>query len=708
MKNKSTVLLVLVAILLSSTIVSAMAARSDDVNIVVSPEAALRVHYGVSKLQSALETAGYKVNIETGNNIGKVSIAITTGDVDKRPASLPSSGKLDPTAESFVIISKPKTPVLIAGADDAGLMYGCLELAKVVEESGRLPKELEVSQTPRMSLRGTCILLEKLGKYDYPITPKEFPFFYDKEMWIDYLDFLAENKFNYIAFWNGHPFAYFVQMDKYPEAQKGLDPAILRKNRKMLMWLGNEADKRNIWLMFQFYNIHTSVYMPENRKMPANWRSIPSPLMRDYTSYCIEQFVSEFPRIGLYVCLGESLNSDYAVDWMNNVILAAVKKTGKNPPIMLRQWSIDLKKLKQIVGNYEPLYTELKYNIESVVGTKIDKRNVDWANVSGNHVVNIHIMANLEPFRWSPPSYIQQCMQSSVEAGGTGLHLYSRKCWRWPYGSDKVDTPQPQWHRDWMWYETWARYAWNPYEEPEQERQYWLGRLEKHFGNKAAAKYMLESFETGADVLPGIQWLIWLRGGGHHPLALGVGMEQIINLQKYQEVHTPLWLKPSVMRIIPYIKAIRTGQKVDAQSPTEYLAERVKQAQASLDKAKHAAAAATANKEEASRIVSDSEAVLYVADFYYHKTKAAIAKVRYDEGIEPKENARQCLESLKASVEIYRKLNDLTKTTYESISDCPAYDYVGKIPCPFHWSDAMGFLEEELVQYKKKLKTDTQ
>ena len=85
----------------------------------------------------------------------------------------------------------------------------------------------------------------------------------------------------------------------------------------------------------------------------------PTPLLTDYTTHCIERFVSEFPRIGLYVCPGEALSTTYSVDWLKNVIFAAVKRTGKTPPIIVRTWGgIDLPHMKQLCGAYPRLYTE--------------------------------------------------------------------------------------------------------------------------------------------------------------------------------------------------------------------------------------------------------------------------------------------------------------------------------------------------------------
>ena len=119
----------------------------------------------------------------------------------------------------------------ITGSGPAGILYGSGEAARRILDSR--PAEtgteslvgipgFDILESPRMHLRGVGLLLMKLGTYNYPITPEEFPFFYDRELWIDYLDFLERNRYNYIAFWNGHPFSYFAHLSDYPEAQEGM------------------------------------------------------------------------------------------------------------------------------------------------------------------------------------------------------------------------------------------------------------------------------------------------------------------------------------------------------------------------------------------------------------------------------------------------------------------------------------------------------
>lgn len=446
--------------------------------------------------------------------------------------------------------------VYVTGADPAGILYGCLDLARRVQRlGGRLPEDFSVQESPALSLRGTCIFLMKLGSYDYPVTPQEFPFFYDKAMWLDYLDFLVENRFNYIAFWNGHPFDYFVKLEQYPEAQSSLSPQLLEENHDTLLWLATEAEKRNIWLMFQFYNIHTSPDFARAHGLPLHGNSAPTPLLAEYTSYCIEKFVSEFPSIGLYICPGEALRLQYTDGWINDVILPAVNRTGRNPPIMIRAWGIDLPHMAKVAGHYTPLYTERKYNVEMLASDHVDPENLDWSKMTGQHVVNVHCIANLEPFRWSPPSYIQRCLQSSrSEGGATGLHLYPRKAWRWPYGCDLPDATQVQWKRDWMWFEAWSRYAWNPDLDPGEEQVYWRARLTEHFGDRSAAEKFLASQEAAADVLPGLQRLIWLGGDNHTVLSAGILLPQMLAAPGAP------FLRGRVMRIPTYLAASRTGK----------------------------------------------------------------------------------------------------------------------------------------------------
>jgi len=161
--------------------------------------------------------------------------------------------------EGFRLKSLGKNKVAVIGADQSGVLYGCLELVDCIRnarirDSKVLPAKLDLTDSPEFKLRGPAIGMQKLkkdpygGHYHWPYTPTYFPFFYDKAQWREYLDFLVSIRMNSLYLWNGHPFASLVQLEDYPEALE-VPQEILDKNRELMYWLTSECDKRGIWLI---------------------------------------------------------------------------------------------------------------------------------------------------------------------------------------------------------------------------------------------------------------------------------------------------------------------------------------------------------------------------------------------------------------------------------------------------------------------------
>ena len=74
----------------------------------------------------------------------------------------------------------------MTGSDPSGVLYGELELADRIRAAKALPEGIDDMEHPALKLRGTCIGMQKQeitydgAEYDYPYTPQNFPFFYDK------------------------------------------------------------------------------------------------------------------------------------------------------------------------------------------------------------------------------------------------------------------------------------------------------------------------------------------------------------------------------------------------------------------------------------------------------------------------------------------------------------------------------------------------
>lgn len=640
-----------------------------------------RVAWGRAQLEAALGAAGYEP--------GAVRIETTIAANSPR---LPDRAR---RPEGFFLGTGPEN-IEVVGADAAGVLYGCLEAAEQIRDQGALPAGLSIADGPTMTQRATCILLMKLGSYNFPVSPQEFPFFYDRTLWTGWLDEMARLRFNSLAIWNGHPFAYFVKFDRFQEAQDGMEPGLVGRNQAMLHWLLDECTRRNIRILFEFYNIHTSVYFQRAHHLPEENR-MPTPLLRDYTSYAVERFVREFPEIGLYITPGEALALEDTDTWVDDVLYPAMERGGLKGPVWLRSWGIDLPHARKVAALHPDVWFERKYNVEMIARDQADPANRDWAALTGRHVVNVHMASDVAPFRWWPPSYIQRCLQSAVATGAAGLHLYPRESWRWPRGAEP-DAPLLQWRRDRMWFATWARYAWSPNRAAPDETAYWTRMLARDFGDRAAAAQLLAAQEALADVLPSLQRLVWLGNDNHTVIASGIRLGQLEKAAGIPD--QPL---PDVAQRIPeFLATLRAGATPPTPTPVDFIASRVRAAEQAVTLARAAAAGVTRNHAEAAALVRDAEATSLVARYYADKMRAAAlraAAAAPGSGTAPD----AFFAPLDHSLELFRQLADLTRGHYDSISDVPATNPVRLAKVPYHWDDLLPLYQREIALYRRLL-----
>jgi hypothetical protein len=377
-------LLVLLPLITLHTVILAQQKNSSSktVDIVTPKNAAARIKFGAQKIAQALLQAHYTVNTKQNDALLSKNYRIVISKKNDAlnnnvKRSYPGTVKEPPAKEGFSITTASKNTLLITGADESGSLYGCLELADRIKATGKIPEKLAITDQPEMVLRGACIGLQKPyylpGRtvYEYPYTPETFPWFYDKKLWLRYLDSMVENRMNSLYLWNGHPFASLVRLKEYPYAVE-VDDATFKKNEAIFRFLTEEADKRGIWVIQMFYNILVSKPFAEKHGIKTQERERPiMPLIADYTRKSVAAFVEKYPNVGLMVCLGEALegtgNDD--IEWFTKTIIPGVKDglkaLGKNtePPIVVRAHDTDAPMvMKAALPLYKNLYTEAKYN----------------------------------------------------------------------------------------------------------------------------------------------------------------------------------------------------------------------------------------------------------------------------------------------------------------------------------------------------------
>lgn len=582
--------------------------------------------------------------------------------------------------------------------------------------------------SPEMVLRGACIGLQKPyylpGRtvYEYPYTPETFPWFYDKALWIEYLDMLAKNKMNTLYLWNGHPFASLVRLKDYPFAVE-VDDETFRKNEEIFAFLTEEAKKRGIWVIQMFYNILVSKPFAEHYGIRTQDRSRPiDPLISDYTRKSIAAFIEKYPNVGLLVCLGEAMDTyDDDVVWFTQTIIPGVKDGLKalgrtdEPPIVLRAHDTNCRMVMDAaLPLYKNLYTMHKYNGESLTtyqpGGPWGEIHKDLSSLGSVHISNVHILANLEPFRYGSPDFIQKSVQAMHNVhGANALHLYPQASyWDYPYTADKTEPRLKEIERNWIWYEAWARYAQNANRSRNEEIAYWTKRFDEVYGcGETAGRNILEAYEQSGEIAPKLLRKFGITEGNRQTLLLGMFMNQLVNPSKwtvYPGFHSSCGPEGEVLQT--YMQKQWNNEPHLGETPPQLIVETVTHGEKAVMAIEAAENQVTKNKEEFMRLKNDMYCYRAFAACFAEKVKAAMNVLNYthSNNIADLEYAFKCLE---ISLIHYRQLVAFTKDTYLYANSMQT----GQRRIPIGgdggrnktWEELLPLYEQELENFKKNM-----
>lgn len=714
----------------------------EQITIIKNETCSVRIELGIQRITEALQHAGYAVaeekmpeNFEDYRNIPGKKLYAGVRKEDRFLQWLEENEILifhtkEPEEEGFYIESCPARLTVISGGSETGALYGCMELKERVERMGEMPAEITFGDAPVFKLRGPAVGLQKTKveaprlTYEYPITPGRFPWFYDREMWTKFMDMLLDMRCNVLYIWSGHPFSSLVKVPDYPEALEVTEEEF-QQNRELFGWLTKECDRRGIWVVLKFYNIHIPLPFARVHGLELLQSNI-SPLVADYTRQSIREFIKSFPHIGLMVCLGEALRgTQNKTDWFIDTIIPGVKDgvreagLAEEPPIILRGHDCDpIGAMEEAKKKYTNLYTMWKYNGESLT-TYYPKGN--WQKIhqslSGlgtTHIMNIHILADLEPFQFNAPLYIQKCVQAGQSRYGcNGLHLYPLFYWDWPYTPDKVSPRLLQMDRDHIWFAAWFRYAWNPDREENTEREYWENVFARHYGiSRESAEKLLAAQENAAQCAPKLLGRVGITEGNRQTLSLGMSMSQFTNVTRFRP-NRELWESVARKGEQPddYMKKEVNREPHLGETPYDCVEEVSAHAKRALALCEAVIKAEGEDREELNRLYTDAQAVYSMTISYCRKIEAAMEILRYKYTMDEKcrgditflEKAEQ---KMAESLEEYKKLAALTQETYLYANSMQTPQR--KIPFPNgetygHWTACLPEYRKELEHFRAHL-----
>ena len=688
-----------------------------------------RIVLSLLAILAALPTMG-KVIIEVKSNTPQAAYAASRLESLEGKCTITIEVKDTGPAEGYTLIMNNRKVRLI-GNDANGTIHGANRLLEYYNTNGHkfTKKKVIIEDAPEMVMRGACVGLQKTEYlpghkvYEYPYTPENFPWFYDKALWLRYLDLLAENDMNTVYLWNGHPFASLVKLDDYPFATE-VDDATLQKNQEIFKFLTTEAERRGIRVIQMFYNIIVSKPFADHYGITTQDRNRPiTPLISDYTRKSISAFVQQYPNVGFLVCLGEAMSGiETDIEWMTGTIIPGIKDglaaSGRTdiPPIILRSHDTDGPKvLEKSLPLYPNIYTMSKYTGESLATYN---PNGPWAETHRQlaaaapvHIDNVHIMANLEPWRWSSPKFVQKAVAAMhLYHNANGLHLYPQASyWDWPYTADRMadGSRMLQIDRDWMWYKAWGRYAWK--KDRDSDHNFWITVLKDHYDTDSlTAARLLSAYNELGEIAPKLLRTFGITDGNRQTLLLGMTMSQLVNPYKYN-IYPGFYesCNPNAEKLIDYVEKTAKKETYKGEPPTAISSQCVTHGQLAIGTLYKLRHSPIAHNQEFIRLYNDACCYLIFAEAFYWKVKAAEDALNY----KWKKNKSQLYyveNGLKWFIKYWKQLSKMTDETYlyaNSMQTAQRRIPMGGDNGNYKtWSDMLPVYEKELANLQAHMK----
>ena len=409
---------------------------------------------------------------------------------------------------------------------------------------------------------------------------------------------------------------------------------------------------------------------------------------------------------------------DDDVIWMKETIIPGIKDglkaSGRTdiPPVVLRSHDTDGPLvLKESLPLYPNIYTMSKYTGESLTtyepGGPWGETHRQLAAAAPVHIDNVHILANLEPWRWSSPAFIQKTVQAMHRVHHSkGLHLYPQASyWDWPYTADKLPNGErlKQLNRDWMWYQAWGRYSWN--DQRGADKTFWKKELADYYGiDTTAAGHLLNAYDEAGEIAPKLLRRFGITEGNRQTLLLGMTMGELVNPYKYT-IYPGFYEScgPEGEKLIEYIEKEYKGQAHKGELPFDIVDQCVNHGDRALIEMGAVGTKPTRHADEYERVWNDFLCYATFAKAFQLKVRAAAEVLRYKwtKDIAHLETAEKWLEQ---SLSIWYDLSRMTDQWYLYANSMqtaqrriPVGGDGGKMKT---WSELAKVYQEELDAFK--------
>ncbi len=435
--------------------------------------------FGASKVEAALR------RLDLASQVLDKSAA--PGRDQVRIAAVRSAAGDDLKKEGFRIRKSDGTYTVTA-IDDAGLMYGLLDLAEQVEMGKGLRGVEERTSHPRFPFRAVKFNLPWVSYRENESLQANTALCKDLNMWGAFLDMMAEDRLNVLTLWSLDPFPYLVKAKNFPKATPFSD-AEMAEWKDFWTSLFRMAKARGIETYILNWNIIVSKsfrknYGEGNTGLWADGHT--SPQIEKYVRETVTQVINEYPDLtGLGISPGEAMqkwDGPQMAGWFERTFFEGIKAADRRSKFIYRAaLSGDHQPHRNAIDNSgigtpeSPIIVELKFNwSHGHSSTTLVKAHGSgtgrqyWENPPPSRHKMAWMIRNEDFFRlrWGEPDFIREHIRINGQ-DYVGGYFIGSECYI-PAKDifHKPNHPHVNWkyafERQWLYYLQWGRLLYDP------------------------------------------------------------------------------------------------------------------------------------------------------------------------------------------------------------------------------------------------------
>jgi len=681
-----------------------------------------QIQFAVDELQNGLNEKGLKSVIMPVSKTGQLNddeySIVLLNISDKAGSQLLKGLKVDKInelkEEGFIVYKsgKNKKNVWVLGKDEAGTMYGGLEVAEIIKVKG-IDAVQNQFQNPYMKVRGT--------KYNIPLdmrTPtytepsdaaqKNMAEMWNFEFWKEYIDNLARYRYNLISLWNMHPFPSMVKVPEYPDVALndvrrstgewkenyslngwGFDAPEIMKSYEVLKKMTIE-DKIEFWRKVmdygkqrnvKFYVVTWNIFVYGIDGKYGITDKLENPVTTDYFRKSVEQMVLTYPDLaGIGLTTGENMY-DYSAtqkeEWAfatygQGVLDALKQQPARKIDFIHRQHQTQAKEITSIFTdvmknkniNFLFSFKYAQAHVYSSVNQVFHQEFVK--DIQGENLKTLWTLRNDDNFyfRWGAPDFVRDFIKNipyDVSEGfyyGSDQYVWGREF----MGKNSAEPRELEIVKHWYQWMCWGRLGYNP----DMGNDRFVDVIQSRFPS-VNAKEMFDAWQSASMIYPlvtGFHWgaldFQWYIESGQSQPAVAKTPSGYHDATNF--INLPPHKGTGNISIPDYVKAFLSNTPVKEITPLQVAENILKNADFALNWAEKQN---LANSSELRITIDDIKTMAWLGKYYAHKIKAATYLAIFRESLQ-KEWQDKAIEELNVSAGYWRHYATLALSNYQN------------------------------------------